>query len=133
MVNGKRSYLRRGTMSKRPHKKLDAWLKAIELTVETYRQTEQLPVDEKFGLVSQMRRAAVSIASNIAEGAARNTKKDFIRFLHNATGSLSELDTQVIICIQLGYMSIDECEILHERIERVSRLLTGLIKYLRKR
>ena len=118
-------------MSKRPHKKLDAWLKAIELTVETYRQTEQLPGDEKFGLISQMRRAAVSIASNIAEGAARDTKKDFIRFLHNATGSLSELDTQVIICIQLGYLSKDACELLNEQMERESKLLTGLIKYLK--
>ena len=70
MVNGKRSYLRRGTMAKRPHKKLDVWLKAIELTTETYRQTEKLPDDERFGLISQMRRAAVSIATNIAEGAA---------------------------------------------------------------
>ena len=119
-------------MAKRPHKKLDAWLKAIELTVETYHQTEQLPGDEKFGLISQMRRAAVSIASNIAEGAARDTKKDFIRFLHNARGSLSELDTQVVICIQLGYLSDDQCEILNEHIERESRLLTGLIKYLRR-
>ena len=119
-------------MPRRPHKKLDAWLKAIELTVETYRQTERLPGDEKFGLISQMRRAAVSIASNIAEGAARDTKKDFIRFLHNAKGSLSELDTQVIICIQLGYLSVDDFEILNEHIERVSRLLTGLVKYLKR-
>ena len=118
-------------MAKRPHKKLDAWLKAIELTVETYRQTEQLPRDEKFGLISQMRRAAVSIASNIAEGAARDTKKDFIRFLHNARGSLSELDTQVVICIQLGYLSKEACELLNEQMEREGKLLTGLIKYLK--
>jgi four helix bundle protein len=119
-------------MARRPHKKLDAWLKAIELTVETYRQTERLPGDEKFGLISQMRRAAVSIASNIAEGDARDTKKDFIRFLHNAKGSLSELDTQVVICIQLGYLSGDDCEILNEDIKRESKLLTGLIRYLKK-
>ena len=119
-------------MARRPHKKLDAWLKAIELTVETYRQTERLPGDEKFGLISQMRRVAVSIASNIAEGDARDTKKDFIRFLHNAKGSLSELDTQVVICIQLGYLSGDDCEILNEHIKRESKLLTGLIRYLKK-
>ena len=118
-------------MAKRPHKNLDAWLKAIELTVETYRQTEQLPGDEKFGLISQMRRAAVSIASNIAEGAARDTKKDFIRFLHNAKGSLSELDTQVVICNQLGYLPNEACELLNEQMERESKLLTGLIKYLK--
>jgi len=119
-------------MAKRPHKKLDAWLKAIELTVETYRQTEKLPGDEKFGLISQMRRSAVSVASNIAEGAARDTKKDFIRFLHNAKGSLSELDTQVVICNRLGYLTGDECEILNEHMERESKLLTGLIRYLKK-
>jgi len=128
-VNGSN---RRGTMAKRPHKKLDAWLKVIELTVETYRQTEKLPGDEKFGLISQMRRSAVSVASNIAEGAARDTKKDFIRFLHNAKGSLSELDTQVVICNRLGYLSGDECEILNEHMERESKLLTGLIRYLKK-
>ena len=119
-------------MAKKPHKKLDAWLKAIELTVETYRQTEKLPGDEKFGLISQMRRSAVSVASNIAEGAARDTKKDFIRFLHNAKGSLSELDTQVVICNRLGYLSGDESEILNEHMERESKLLTGLIRYLKK-
>ena len=119
-------------MAKKPHKKLDAWLEAIELTVETYRQTEKLPGDEKFGLISQMRRSAVSVASNIAEGAARDTKKDFIRFLHNAKGSLSELDTQVVICNRLGYLSVDECEILNEHMERESKLLTGLIRYLKK-
>jgi four helix bundle protein len=118
-------------MAKRPHKKLDAWLKVIELTVETYRQTEKLPGDEKFGLISQMRRSAVSVASNIAEGAARDTKKDFIRFLHNAKGSLSELDTQVVICNRLGYLTGDECEILNEHMERESKLLTGLIRYLK--
>jgi four helix bundle protein len=119
-------------MAKRAHKKLDAWLKVIELTVETYRQTEKLPGDEKFGLISQMRRSAVSVASNIAEGAARDTKKDFIRFLHNAKGSLSELDTQVVICNRLGYLTGDECEILNEHMERESKLLTGLIRYLKK-
>ena len=119
-------------MAKKPHKKLDAWLKAIELTVETYRQTEKLPGDEKFGLISQMRRSAVSVASNIAEDAARDTKKDFIRFLHNAKRSLSELDTQVVICNRLGYLPLDECEILNEHMERESKLLTGLIRYLKK-
>jgi len=119
-------------MAKRPHKILDAWLKAIELTVETYRQTEKLPGDKKFGLISQMRSSEVSVASTIAEGAARDTKKDFIRFLHNAKGSLSELDTQVVICNRLGYLTGDECEILNEHMERESKLLTGLIRYLKK-
>ncbi len=65
----------------KPHKKLDAWKKSIELTVEMYRLTEKLPEHERFGLVAQMRRSAVSIASNIAEGAGRNTNKEFVKFL----------------------------------------------------
>ena len=92
-------------MAGKPHKKLEAWKKAIEFTARIYRLTENLPESEKFGLTAQMRRAAVSVASNIAEGAARNTKKEFTRFLHTAQGSLSELDTQVIICRELGYFS----------------------------
>ena len=90
-------------MSEKPHKKLEAWKRSIEITTQVYRLTEKLPEAEKFGLVSQMRRAAVSVASNIAEGAARNTKKEFIQFLHNSQGSLSELDTQVLICKNSSY------------------------------
>ena len=71
-------------MKKKPHKTLEAWKQAIELTVRIYRLTEKLPKAEQFGLTGQMRRAAVSVASNIAEGAARNTKKEFMRFLHTA-------------------------------------------------
>jgi four helix bundle protein len=71
----------------KPHKKLDAWKKAIELTVQIYKLTHELPTDEKFGLVSQMRRAAVSIASNIAEGAARRSNKEFTHFPHSVHDS----------------------------------------------
>ena len=116
----------------KPHKKLDAWKEAIELTVEIYRLTEELPEQEKFGLVAQMRRCAVSIASNIAEGAARNTNKEFNRFLFNARGSLSELDTQVILCKRLGYFSQDDLDLLDEDMERESKLINGLIKFLRR-
>lgn len=119
-------------MAKRPHKKLDAWKKAIELTVATYRLTEELPAAEKFGLVSQMRRAAVSVASNIAEGAARNTNKEFLRFLYTSQGSLSELDTQVVICEQLAYFSESDVDLLNEHIEKESKLISGLIRFLKK-
>ena len=119
-------------MSKKPHKKLEAWKQGIELTVKTYRLTGKLPDEEKFGLISQMRRAAVSIASNIAEGAASNTKKVFIRFLHTAQGSLSELDTQMIICEKLGYLTDTDFRPLYEEVERESKLITGLIKHLKK-
>ncbi len=120
-------------MSNKPHKKLEAWKKGIDLTVQTYRVTEKLPEAEKFGLTAQMRRAAVSIPSNVAEGAARNTKKQFVQYLHTAQASLSELDTQAIICKELGYLSGVDLNLLSEQMERESKLLSGLIKYLRKK
>ena len=116
----------------KPHKKLEVWTKAIEITTDIYKLTEQLPEHEKFGLISQMRRAAVSVASNIAEGAARNTKKEFVQFLFNAQGSLSELDTQIIICYELGYISKEDCDLIGAEMEAESKLIAGLIKYLRK-
>ena len=119
-------------MKEKPHKNLDAWKNGIELTMKIYRLTEELPDTEKFGLISQMRRAAVSIPSNIAEGAARNTSKEFIQFLHTAQASLSELDTQVIICKQLNYLSDDSLRSFDEQMERESKLISGLIKYLKK-
>ena len=119
-------------MKKKPHKTLEAWKQAIELTVRIYQLTERLPKAEQFGLTGQMRRAAVSVASNIAEGAARNTKKDFMRFLHTAQASLAELDTQVFICMKLEYFSDEEVLQLDEEMERESKLITGLIKFLKK-
>jgi four helix bundle protein len=119
-------------MAEKPHKKLDAWKQGIELTVETYRLTERLPSEERYGLAAQMRRAAVSVPSNIAEGAAKNTKKEFIQFLHTAQGSLAELDTQIVICERLGYLADTELGEPLERIERESKLITGLIKYLKR-
>ena len=116
----------------KPHKKLEAWKKAIALITNIYKLTEKLPETEKFGLISQMRRAAVSIASNVAEGAARNTKKEFIQFLFNAQGSLSELDTQIIICKKLEYISDEDCDLIDSDMAAESKLITGLIKYLRK-
>ena len=118
-------------MAEKPHKKLEAWKKSIKLTLIVYNATTKLPDPEKFGLVSQMRRSAVSIASNIAEGAARNTRKEFTQFLCNARGSLSELDTQVLLCKELGYFSEIDFDEVTNRIEEVSKLLTGLIKMLR--
>jgi four helix bundle protein len=119
-------------MKEKPHKNLDAWKNGIELTVKTYRLTEELLEVEKIGLTSQMRRAAVSIAGNIAEGAAQNTAKEFIQFLHTAQASLMELDTQFIICNQLGYFSDDTLRLFDEQMERESKLIIGLIKYLKK-
>lgn len=81
----------------KPHKKLKAWQHAMHIVTDVYKLTEAFPSEEKFGMTSQMRRCAVSIQSNIAEGAALNTHKEFINYLHLAQGSLAELDTQLEI------------------------------------
>src|SRR6476659_10007017 len=93
----------------RPHKRLDLWNKAIEFVVKIYTLTEQFPKDERFGLISQLRRASVSITANIAEGAARTTPKEFIQFLSHSQGSASEVDTEIVIALKLGYVSPGQC------------------------
>jgi len=104
---------------------------SIELVVEVYRLTETLPNTEKYDLTSQMRRAAVSIPANIAEGAARNTKKEFVNYLHIAKGSLSELDTHVEISRRLGYLSDPQLVQLDELLERTDSMLSGLVRFER--
>ena len=110
----------------RPHENLEAWREAMRLVKTIYATTRSFPKDEIFGLVSQMRRAAVSIPSNLAEGAARSTRKEFAQFLNVAKGSLSELETQLLICAELGYMS--RAHDLFPLADHVARLLTGLHK-----
>lgn len=117
-------------MSK-PHKQLDAWTTAIELAQLVYKTTDKFPAKEQFGLTNQARRAAISIPSNIAEGAARQTKKEFIQFLYIAKGSLSELDTQLELARRLEYLGQRELESLVEMLERVDKMLSGLIRHLR--
>jgi four helix bundle protein len=109
---------------------LEAWQRALTLAEQIYQSTKLFPSEERFGLSSQMRRAAVSVPSNIAEGAARKSRQEFLQFLHIARGSLSELDTQVILAIRLKYVS-EETEVVAE-IQRVGRLLTGLIAKLKR-
>jgi len=87
------------------HKDLEIWKKGIELVVKTYQLTMKFPNEEKFGLVNQMRRASVSVVSNIAEGAGRKSTKEYINFLYVSIGSLSELDTQFIIAQKLNYLT----------------------------
>jgi len=117
----------------KPHKKLNAWSDAVDLAQQIYRVTERFPSNEQFGLTSQIRRAAVSIPSNIAEGAARQTKKEFLNFLHIAKGSLSELDTQLEIARRLEYLDQARWETLDERLERIDCMLSGLVRSLRSR
>jgi len=110
----------------RPHQKLHAWQEAIALVKMTYLVTQLFPGEERYGLIAQMRRAAVSIPSNIAEGAARSSKKEFAQFISISKGSLSELETQTIIASELGYLPRQHE--IYAHMERVGRLLTGLHK-----
>ena len=116
---------------KRSHHRLEAWKRALELVKTVYTTTSSFPKTELYGLTSQMRRAAVSIPSNIAEGAARETTPEFLRFLYIARGSLAELETQILIAHDLGY--IDNVESLKAEIYQVSALLDGLIRSLKAR
>ena len=115
--------------SVRPHYNLAAWKEAMALVKVVYEFTSHLPASERYGLTSQMRRAAISIPSNIAEGAARTSSKEFAQFLNIAKGSLSELETQILITRDLGYMQDIEC--ILNQTSQVSRLLAGLHKSVR--
>ena len=110
------------------HKDLEVWQKSIILVTKIYTETKQYPEDEKFGLTSQIRRCAVSIPSNVAEGAARNTQKDFTRFLHISLGSAAELQTQLLISLNLNYLDKNKYEQLLAEAETISKMLSGLIK-----
>ena len=110
----------------RVHHDLKVWRESIALVKDVYQITSHFPQQEVFGLVSQMRRAAVSVPSNIAEGAGRAGDSEFARFLMIARGSLSELDTQVVLARELGYLQ--DSDGIDERIERVFSLLGGLIR-----
>ncbi len=111
------------------YKELDVWKKVVDLVAGIYRLTSTFPESEKFGITNQMRRAAVSIPSNIAEGSARHHSKDFIHFLRIADGSAAELETQLIISRQLGFAA--DAEVLITEIIVIRRMLAALIKSLR--
>ena len=115
---------------RRTHHELRAWQRSIELVKEVYRLTTSFPSSENFGLIAQMRRCAVSIPSNIAEGAARNSKKEFLHFLGIARGSLSELETQFIIAGELGY--VNAARSLQPILDEAFGLIGGLINSLKR-
>jgi len=116
----------------KPHKKLNVWQGAMKVAQMVYKLTNAFPADERFGLVSQMRRAAISIPSNIAEGAARQGKKEFKNFLSMAQGSLSELDTQLELAVLLSYLNQENLKEITEEMLKVDKMLTGLIRSLTK-
>jgi four helix bundle protein len=109
------------------YRDLIAWQKGIELVTRIYEVTEPFPAREIYGLSNQLRRAAVSIPSNIAEGQARFSKKDFAHFLRQAKGSLAEVDTQIVISRNLKYLSANEAEELASACAELGKILSGLI------
>ncbi len=113
------------------HKDLIVWQKSIDLVVVIYEMTKQLPSDEKFGIISQIKRSSVSIPSNIAEGAGRGIDKEFARFIDIASGSLSELETQLIIIGRLRFY--DTSTIIDKDIIEIRKMLFGLKKSLKNR
>ena len=112
------------------HKDLDVWKRSIGLVTEIYRITKSFPDDEKYGMMNQMRRSAVSIPSNIAEGSARHTKRENIQFLYVALGSLSELETQLTISNNLEYITNDSLYTFQKEILEIKNMTIGLIRYL---
>lgn len=110
---------------------LDVWQESHQLTLDVYNATKRFPDDERFGLTAQLRRAVVSIESNIAEGCGRGSDADFARFVQTAFGSASEVECQVLIARDLAYMDVDASSALSDRVRRIKRMLTALLKRLR--
>ena len=115
----------------RPHKRLEVWQRSMVLVKKIYHLTKGFPKNETYGLSSQMQRSVISIPSNIAEGAARKSKAEFLRFLNIAQGSLSELDTQMELAYMLGYIDKKEREEILADFTTIFKMLSGLIRSLK--
>jgi four helix bundle protein len=113
------------------HKDLDVWRLSIDLATDVYDVTKSFPKEEQYGMVSQMRRSAISIASNIAEGAARRSNKEFLQFIHIALGSTSELDTQLEIAKRVNLTGLESLQRLQDSAIRINQMLRGLARSLR--
>ena len=114
----------------RDYKRLEVWRIAIELSKLVYGVTRGFPKEEVYGLTSQIRRASVSISSNIAEGCGRRTKKDFVQFLHNASGSLKEVGSQLVLARDLDYISGGDFDRLNSVVIKLGNKLLGFVKYV---
>ncbi len=111
------------------HKDLDAWKESMNMVVNVYDLTKSFPQEELYGLSSQIKRSAISVPSNIAEGAARSSRAEFIRFLNISLGSLSELETQLILAMRLNYINNQS---IFDKIIDIRKIICGLINYLKK-
>jgi four helix bundle protein len=117
----------------RSYQDLDVWRFSVDWTEAIYRTTAAWPSDERFGLISQVRRAAVSVASNIAEGAARRSTGEFLQFVGVAQGSLAEAETQLLIAARLGYLREPDHRALTVSADQISRMLASLASALKRR
>jgi len=117
-------------MEYKGHKNLIIWQKAMELVEDIYKDTSTFPKDEIYGLTSQMKRASISIPSNIAEGAARNSDKEFRQFLYISLGSLSEIETQILIANRLNFLT--ECDTILKKIWNLKKMIKNFIKKIEK-
>ena len=115
----------------RPHRKLDVWRQSMDFVRCVYKESTSLPKQEMYGLTSQMRRAAVSVPSNLAEGVGRKGPKEFRQFLNIAQGSASELDTQLELAHMLGYLNKDKFEEMTVNLTRISKMLYGLARTIK--
>lgn len=115
------------------YRELAVWQRAMDLTLEVYAVTDRYPQAERFALVSQTQRSAVSVAANIAEGRGRGTTREFHRFVGIALGSLAELETHLLIATRLGYITDSESNRLLREAEQVTRMLGGLKRSLRQK
>ena len=115
----------------RDFKKIQVWQKAHTFVLAIYKMTESFPDEERFGLTSQIRRAAASIPTNIAEGAGRDTQKEFARFVQIATGSASEVEYQLLLSHELGYLPTEQYTALEATITEIQKMLHGFAKALK--
>ena len=112
------------------YRELRVWQLAVDIVIEIYRVTRAFPADEKFGLIAQLRRAAVAIPSNIAEGRARLGAAEFRHFVSVARGSVAEVETQLAVAVALGYIGADEITALSAQLDELSKMLFGLYRRL---
>jgi four helix bundle protein len=114
------------------YRDLIAWQQSIELVVSIYECTRQFPREEQYGLMAQLRRAAVSVASNIAEGKGRSSDKELVLFPHHALGSICEIETQLTIAARLKFLSAEDSARLGAKASEVAKMLNGLINALKR-
>jgi four helix bundle protein len=115
------------------HRDLEVWKRSVDLVTTVYEVTKTFPKEERYGITNQIRRAAVSIPSNISEGAARRHNKEFVQFLYVSLGSISELETQIIISQNLKFLSSNDSIKIQNELTELRKMILGLIRHIRSR